>query len=273
MARQGYTPFVHTFAVFMYRRALDQIEMSIAYPNLRVRLFGFLPGIMTPGGVSHQAINDIGVLRVLPNMTILEVGDATDVESVLDVAQPVDGPVYIRMLRKDVPRLFPKSQPMRLGKSRILSTGRDIAIITTGICTEEAMRVTALLDKQGASVAHIHVSTLKPFHDEAVADAIAGSEKGVITMENHTVLGGLGTVVAEMMAQKGIAKPQRRLGIQDTYAHGASQRYLMKEYGLDAAALLREIEEMLGEHFYIREDELAHVRLSEYKSDTQLEAL
>lgn len=99
MAREGFTPFVHTFAVFMYRRALDQIEMSIAYPNLRVRIFGFLPGITTPGGATHQAINDIGVLRTVPNMTILETGDATEVESVLDVAQSVDGPVYVRQLR------------------------------------------------------------------------------------------------------------------------------------------------------------------------------
>ncbi|MEQ8197570.1 MAG: transketolase, partial [Clostridiaceae bacterium] len=93
LAREGYKPFVHTFAVFIYRRAYDQIAMSIAYPNVSVKMFGFLPGIMTPGGATHQAIEDMSVMRSLPNMTILECGDATDVESVLDVANSINGPV------------------------------------------------------------------------------------------------------------------------------------------------------------------------------------
>jgi transketolase len=116
MAREGFLPHVHTFAVFMYRRALDQIEMSIAYPNLRVRMFGFLPGITTPGGVSHQAIDDVAVLRGLPNLTIFETGDATDVESILDLAHAVDGPVYVRMIRKEVPASSPPTaRPSSIG--------------------------------------------------------------------------------------------------------------------------------------------------------------
>ena len=99
LAREGYTPWIHTFAVFIYRRSYDQLAMSIAYPNLPARMVGFLPGIVTPGGVTHQAIEDVAILRATPNMTILETGDATEVETVLDVAQAVDGPVYIRMLR------------------------------------------------------------------------------------------------------------------------------------------------------------------------------
>ena len=107
LAREGFFPYVHTFAVFITRRPFDQVAMSIAYPNLPVRLIGFLPGITTPGGVTHQAIDDIGLMRLIPNMTVLECGDATDVESVLDVAQAIDGPVYVRQLRGEVPRLFP----------------------------------------------------------------------------------------------------------------------------------------------------------------------
>ena len=152
MAREGYTPFVHSFAVFIYRRALDQISMSIAYPNLRVRMFGFLPGITTPGGVTHQAIDDIGVLRVLPNMTILECGDATEVESVLDVAQAVDGPVYVRMIRGEIPRLFDATEPMQLNRARTLAAGTDLTLISSGICTEEAMRATAVLRNHGLAI-------------------------------------------------------------------------------------------------------------------------
>ncbi|TVQ98017.1 MAG: transketolase [Spirochaetaceae bacterium] len=273
MARDGFTPFVHTFAVFMYRRALDQIEMSIAYPNQRVRMFGFLPGIMTPGGVSHQAINDVGVLRTLPNMTVLETGDATDVESVLDVAQAVDGPVYIRMVRKDIPRLFPASERMQLGKARILSRGTDIALVTAGICTEEAMRATALLEKQGVSISHIHVTTHKPFNDPAVAERLAAARFGVITMENHTTVGGLGSEVAEMMAETGVSTRLTRLGIPDTYAHGASKEYLVKEYGLDAISLVRAVEGVMNQKFGISEEALADVRLSEFTGEMQLEAL
>ena len=111
LAREGLIPMVNTFSVFMYRRALDQIEMSIAYPNLPVKIFGFLPGVTTPGGASHQALNDIAVMRSLPNMSVIETGDATDVESVLELSKNINGPVYIRMIRGEIPRLFSKNDP------------------------------------------------------------------------------------------------------------------------------------------------------------------
>ena len=136
LAREGFEPWLHTFAVFLYRRPLDQLQMSIAYPSLKVRLMGFLPGIMTPGGVTHQAIEDIAILRAIPNMTIFEVGDATEAQSVLDVAHDVQGPVYIRMLRGEVSRIFPVTEPFVFNRARILSTGTDITLITSGIATE-----------------------------------------------------------------------------------------------------------------------------------------
>ena len=149
LAREGFSPWIHTFAVFIYRRPYDQMAMSIAYPNLPVRMVGFLPGIVTPGGVTHQAIEDVAIMRATPNMTILETGDATDVESVLDVAEAVDGPVYIRMLRGQLPRLFPADEPMQFGVSRELSEGEDVTVITSGIATEEAMRATEVLAERG----------------------------------------------------------------------------------------------------------------------------
>jgi transketolase len=274
MAREGFTPFVHTFAVFLYRRPYDQLAMSIAYPNLRVRLFGFLPGITTPGGVTHQAIEDVSVLRGLPNLTIVEVGDATDVESLLDAIQPVNGPVYVRMLRGAVPRLFPANQPLRLNHARVLSSGNDITLLSSGICTEEALRATSLLKARGLSIQHLHVSTLKPFTDPQLVEATAKARYGVVTMENHTIIGGLGTAVAEVMAENGIGTKLVRIGINDTFAHGASQSYLMKEHGLDAMALINRIELLLsGESFNITEDDLAAVRLDTYAGAEQLEAL
>ena len=273
MAREGYLPHVHTFAVFMYRRALDQIEMSIAYPNLRVRMFGFLPGITTPGGVSHQAINDLGVLRSVPNMTLLETGDATDVESVLDIAHAIDGPVYVRMLRKEVPRLFAADDPTRFRKLRRVSAGADLTLVSSGICTEEAIRATAALRDHGFSIEHYHATTLKPFDDEAIVDSAARSRFGVVSLENHNVLGGLGTAVAELLTEHGVGARLSRMGLQDTYSHGASQDYLVKEHGLDAISLVGRIEELTGERFRIDEEELAAVRFAEFTTEGQLEAL
>lgn len=273
LAREGFIPLVHTFAVFIYRRAYDQIAASIAYPNLRVRLFGFLPGVTTPGGATHQAIEDIAVLRALPNMTIVEAGDATDVETVLDAIHSVDGPVYVRMLRGEIPRLFASEEPLRLGRARVLSAGDDIALFSSGICTEEAMRATSLLRARGVSLQHLHVSTLKPFDDPAILEAAARAHYGVITMENHTILGGLGTAVAERMAEAGLGKKLVRIGLNDTFLHGASRPYLMHEYGLDAIALVRTVERLLGADFGIVEDDLASVRLDAVHSEAKAEAL
>jgi transketolase len=273
LAREGFRPFIHTFAVFIYRRAYDQIAMSVAYPNLPVRMFGFLPGVLTPGGATHQAIEDISVMRSLPNMTILECGDATDVESVLDVADSINGPVYIRILRGEIPRLFDASEPMKLGKARTISEGDDIVLLSSGVCTEEAMRATQVLKSKGVSIKHMHISTLKPFNDDSVIEAIANSKYGVITMENHSVIGGLGTIIAEKMAEAGIGKKLTRIGIKDTFVHGASKQYLMKEYGLDAMALVNEFERVLGTKFNIEESQLKEAFVAAVHSKAKAEAL
>ncbi len=246
MAREGLTPWVHTFAVFLTRRTFDQVAMSIAYPNLPVRLVGFLPGITTPGGVTHQAVDDLALMRALPNMTILEIGDATDAESSLEVAQAVEGPVYLRMLRGLVPRLFPVEEPLALGRCRELGRGDDVAVLTAGICTEEGIRALRALRARGVAATHLHVSTIKPFPKEQVLDALAGVRRGVIVMENHSVIGGLGSAVAECMAEAGTGLPLVRLGLQDVYAQGASREYLMAKHGLDAAALVRAVEGLTG---------------------------
>lgn len=273
LAREGFEPWLHTFSVFLYRRPLDQLQMSVAYPALKVRLVGFLPGIMTPGGVTHQAIEDIAILRTIPNMTILEVGDATEAQSVLDVAHAIDGPVYIRMLRGEVSRIFPIEEPFQLNTARILSTGDDFTLITSGIMTEEALRAIPLLQERGLGITHLHISTHKPFNDPRILAALRSAKHGVITMENHTVIGGLGSAVAEVMAENSIAAPLSRIGLQDTYAHGASQKYLMSEYGLDAKSLVERIEKILGRPLGIEESDLQEQRSVSVHSSAKVEAL
>jgi transketolase len=271
LAREGFIPFVHTFAVFIYRRAYDQIAMSVSYPNLPVRMIGFLPGITTPGGATHQAIEDVAVMRALPNMTILECGDAADVESVLAVIEKINGPVYVRMLRGEIPRLF--ATPMEFGKARVVSEGKDITVISSGIMTEEAMRAVQVLQKRGLSVQHMHISTLKPFNDQTVMDAIGRSKYGVITMENHTIVGGLGSIIAEQMAEAGMDRKLVRIGLRDIYAHGASKNYLLKKYRMDAMALIAQIEGLVGKKFGIYGEELKESFIAAVLSTAKAEAL
>lgn len=273
MAREGLEPWLHTFAVFLYRRPLDQLQMSIAYPALKVRLVGFLPGIMTPGGVTHQAIEDFAVLRAIPNMTILEVGDATEAESVLDVAHAIDGPVYIRQLRGEVSRIFPQDERMVLNRARLLSTGDEITLVTSGIMTEEALRAIPLIQAQGVGIQHLHVSTIKPFNDPEVIRAITSAKHGVVTMENHSIVGGVGSAVAEIMAEHGSTSPLKRIGIRDTYAHGASQKHLMAELGLNAQSLVSAIEQLLGRSLNIEPATLAAARVVDVHSSAKAEAL
>lgn len=273
LAREGYIPLVHTFAVFIYRRAYDQIAMSIAYSNLPVKMFGFLPGVTTPGGATHQAIEDVAIMRALPNMTILECGDATDVESVLDVAYSIPGPVYVRMLRGEIPRLFPENEPMQFKKYRTLSQGTDLVLLSSGLCTEEGIRAVKALKGKGLSIEHVHVSTLKPFNHPELLDRIAQSKYGAITFENHTIIGGLGTIIAEQMAENGIAKKLTRIGLQDTFVHGASRGYLMREYRINAMEVIRQVEQKTGQTFGIREEDLAEIYIPSVHSDAKPEAL
>lgn len=280
LAREGFEPWLHTFAVFLYRRPLDQLQMSVAYPNLKVRLVGFLPGITTPGGVTHQAIDDVAVMRAIPNMTILETGDATEVESVLDVAHAIDGPVYIRMLRGEMPRLFPTDEPFAFNTARILDLAgdsldapADVVVLTSGILTEEAIRAIPAIQDAGVRVTHLHISTLKPFTDPTVLTALQSATSAVITMENHLINGGLGSAVAEVMAENGISAPLHRIGLRDTYAHGASQAHLLAEYELDAMSLVRRVETALGRNLGIAEADLADVRVAAVHSAAKVEAL
>lgn len=255
LAREGLEPLVHDFAVFLYRRALDQLQMSVAYPALPVRLLGFLPGLTTPGGVTHQAIDDLAILRAVPNLTILECGDATDVESVLDVAHAIDGPVYLRMLRGQMPRLF--SDPLELGRARELSPEGELLLVSAGACTREALVATrALRQREGLSVRHLHVSTLKPFDDPVVLEALAAADR-IVTVENHLVTGGLGSAVAESMAEQGLGGRLHRLGLRDVYARGGSQAYLFASYGIDAAGIARTLARLHGITEELPEEALA----------------
>jgi transketolase len=212
-------------------------------------------------------------MRLIPNMTVLECGDATDVESVLPVAHAIDGPVYLRMLRGEVPRLFDPAAPLRLGTARTLAHGGDLTLLSAGICTAEGLRASAALAARGVALTHLHVSTLKPFDDPAIDAALAAPGRAMITVENHSVIGGLGSAVAERMADAGCGAPLIRLGLADTYAHGASREHLMRAHGIDALGVVRSAERALGERFEVPAAELAAVELAPGDAPANPEAL
>lgn len=242
MAREGWIPFYPTFAVFATRRPYEQIAMAVAYPALPVRLCGFLPGLLTPGGPTHQATDDIGLMTQLPNMTVLDLSDATDVEAAAEATDHIHGPVYCRMLRGEVPRRF--SHPFELGRMRRLRSGRDVLIVSSGVAIEAAMAAAAELEAAGIDVGHAHVTTLKPFEDPTLVQAIAEVRFGVVTVENHLIRGGLGTAVAEMIADHGIGSRLIRIGIRDTFTHGGTSNYLFDCYGLGAPAVVQAVEQL-----------------------------
>lgn len=243
LARGGLLPVVHTFGVFATRRPLDQVQMAIALPRARVRIMGFLPGLTTPGGPTHQAIDDVSIMRTLPGLQVFDLADATEIASALEALHDVDGPVYCRVMRGDVPVLF--GEPLTWHGVRALAAGDDLCLVSSSVCTAEALRAAAVLREAGVSVGHLHVSRLAPFPAAEVLAAVAPA-RAAITVENHLVTGGLGSAVAETLAEAGCATRLARLGLQGTYAAGGSQPYLLARYGLDANAVLAAAERLLG---------------------------
>ncbi|HEY6295881.1 MAG TPA: transketolase C-terminal domain-containing protein [Streptosporangiaceae bacterium] len=188
LARCGYLPFVHTFGVFATRRPYDQIANAVAYPNLPVRIIGFMPGVSTPGGPSHQAIDDVALMRALPNMTVVDVADAVETRQVVEAVADVPGPVYVRLKRGEIPVIFDDDHVLRLGRACVLSAGTDVALFASGMMLAAALSAARALGGHGVSVGVINVPTIKPL-DSAAVLAAAGGARLVITAENHSVIG------------------------------------------------------------------------------------
>jgi transketolase len=243
MAQEGAYPIYTSFAVFCTRRPYEQVALTLAYPARKATMVGFLPGLTTPGGVTHQAVDDIGLMTTLPNMTVVEAADATDMLSVLDAVYPVQGPVYVRGLRGEVPKLF--SEPLRLGHHRILREGSDVIVLVSGNLTQSAIGVVDRIRIEHPEVGLINVSTLKPFDDEQLINKLS-SAKHVITVENHWVASGLGRIVAGTLADRRSSAALTRVGIDDTFTHGGSASYLEHFYGLSPSHIFRAVMGALG---------------------------
>ena len=354
LARSGLIPFVHTFGVFATRRPLDQIVNAVAYPHLPVRIIGFMPGVSSPGGPSHQAIEDVALMRALPGMTIVDVADATETAQVAAAIADLPGPVYVRLKRGEIPVIFPEDHRLSLDHAQVLVDGRngtglargttgggatagggvtrggaqteggavtrgggvtrggaetvgrgvtsggaqteggaetaggaqteggavssgggvtgggaetagrggmgvwpgstgdargqlrapeavpgsDVALLVSGMMVAPALAAARVLRSAGIATLVLNIPVIKPL-DTATVLATASATQTVITAENHSIIGGLGSAVAEILAESALPRPLHRLGLNDTYAEGArTSSYLFQKYGLSTQHLI-----------------------------------
>ncbi len=235
LALSGYTVFASTFAIFGAGRAFEQIRNAICYTKANVKLgcSHAGPSCGEDGG-SHQAVEDIALMRSLPNMTVLVPADATEMEKAVFAAAKFQGPCYIRTGRLPTDIVTDESTPFEIGKANILREGTDAAVIACGIMVPEALKAAETLAGEGISVRVVDMHTIKPLDVEAVKAAQALG--AVVTAEEHSIMGGLGSAVAEVLADGGNAAFER-VGIQDRFGQSGKPALLFEEYGLTAAAV------------------------------------
>jgi transketolase len=234
MAREGFQPWVTTYAVFASRRAYDFICLAIAEEMLDVKIVCALPGLTTGYGPSHQATEDVAMFRGMPNLTIIDPCDASEIEQAVPAIGAHKGPVYMRLLRGNVPLVLDEyGYKFELGKAKLIRDGRDTLIISSGLMTMRALEAAKQLQKDGIDVAVLHVPTIKPL-DEATI--IAECRKGgrlVVVAENHTVIGGLGEAVAGTLLRAGVAPAGfRQIGLPDQFLDAGALPTLHDQYGL-----------------------------------------
>ncbi|KXG78095.1 1-deoxy-D-xylulose-5-phosphate synthase [Fervidicola ferrireducens] len=232
LATCGKIPFASTFAIFATGRAFEQIRNSICYPNLNVKIAATHAGITVgEDGATHQSIEDIALMRALPNMTVISPADATETKMAVRAAAQMKGPVYLRLGRHPVETIFGEGYEFKPGKGVILREGRDVAIIATGVMVAEALKAAEILEKDGINAMVVNIHTIKPIDEEVILKA---AECGaIVTAEEHSIIGGLGSAVAEVLSEKKPV-PIKRIGIKDVFGMSGKPEELMKAYGLTA---------------------------------------
>jgi transketolase len=244
MANAGLVPWVSAFAVFLAHRAGDQVRNTVALPRANVKLNGAYAGLPTGrAGGSHACVEDVAVMRALPNMTVLEPADDVETRLLTRLATEMTGPVYLRTVRCAVPDVFAASHAVTIGKAAPLRAGVDGTVFSTGMMTARAQTAVAQLAQQGLSLAHVHFHTLKPIDREAIV-AACRMGKPIFTVENHSVIGGLGSAVAEVASE---TLPCRviRIGYQDVFLESGNDEELFDRYGLSARAIAARVESVL----------------------------
>lgn len=241
----GKIPFTNSFAVFAAGRAFDQIRQSISIPKLNVKIIGSSAGLSDFGdGSTHQSVEDVAIMRAIPNMTVLVPADGNEARKMTTKICEYKGPVYMRVNRHDLPDVFPEDQDFEIGKSYLLKDGSDVVIFANGIMVSKALQAAEQLEKENISARVVNVSSLKPIDENSIRKFAAGV-KGIITAEEHSLIGGLASVITFILRGSGI--PVSAIGIEDKFgqsAHGYDE--LLEAYGLTAEKIIRSACELIN---------------------------
>ena len=247
IAATGKVAFASSFAMFAAGRAFEQIRNSIGYPGLNVKIAATHAGISVgEDGATHQCNEDIALMRTIPGMTVISPADDVEAKAAVEAAYHHQGPVYLRFGRMPVPVINEvPDYKFELGKAVLLKEGTDVSIVATGLCVAEALEAAEELEKEGINAEVINIHTIKPL-DEGVILTSAKKTGKVVTVEEHSVIGGLGSAVADVISAKNAAKVLK-IGVQDIFGQSGSGAELIKEYGLDSESILKKIKGFLCE--------------------------
>jgi transketolase len=244
LAAAGKVPFASTFAIFAAGRAFEQIRNSVAYPKMNVKIAATHSGITVgEDGGSHQSVEDVALMRSLPNMTVIVPADAIDTAGAIQAAAAYNGPVYIRLGRLDVPVILPEDYRFELGKAVVLREGWDAAVFANGMMLGMALEAAGELAKQGIEIAVVNVATVKPLDIETIVE-VSKQAGAVVTAEEHSILGGLGGAVAEVLVEN-CPVPMERVGLKDTFGESGAPTALLEKYGLTSDAIVKAVEKVI----------------------------
>jgi len=246
LAASGYTVFASTFAMFAAGRAFEQVRNSIAYPHLNVKIGATHAGISVgEDGASHQCCEDIALMRSIPGMTIINPADDIETRAAVLAAAEYEGPVYMRFGRLAVPRIFDENYKFEWGKAVVLNEGADVTICATGLMVGEAIEAQKILAEQGISAEVINVHTIKPLDSETILRS-AAKTGAIVTAEEHNIIGGLGSAVAEAVCEGGNPVPVVRLGVNDVFGKSGPAVELLHIYGLDAQNIVEKAKQAVS---------------------------
>lgn len=244
LATTGLQPWAVTFAAFLSKRAIDQIQVQIAQPNLNVKMIGAYSGLLTGlTGKTHQSLEDIAIFRTLANMTVLAPADSVEVKKMMEFAHEYDGPVYMRLARDPYPVIFDEDYKFEIGKAVTIKEGNDLTIISTGTQTSRAVKAAESLEKEGHSIAVVHMPTIKPLDKDAIVNA-AEKTGVIVTAEEHSIYGGLGSAVAEVLVEEKPV-PMLRVGVKDRNTESAPNEALLEEFEISSRHIVQAVKEAL----------------------------
>lgn len=246
MAKEGFVPFATSYAVFATRRGYDFIHQIVAEEDLNVKLCCALPGLTTGYGPSHQATDDIAMMRAIPGMTVIDPCDALEIEQVVPAIADHRGPVYMRLLRGQVPLVLDEyDYQFELGKAKLLRDGRDVLIISTGLLTMRALDAAKALEGGGADVAVLHVPTIKPLDESTILREAQRGGRLVVVAENHSIMGGLGEAVASLLLRSGVFPTFKQIALPDAFLDAGALPTLHDRYGISTEAICQSIKAWL----------------------------